>query len=184
MASFTHGFGAALPYKGSGNSFTHSFFAHYPPEAGCLGLSAAGGDLTIEARATTRFRELLARAVTDGTGFKITKFAVGVGGYNVSYPIQALPVDPGQSALISEVFRKEISAVETPLLSGIAKAFVCRLGRDELKAGIGEVGLVAEIVHSDYPSEIGTEFMCAIVHQPLNAKTHHHVTTYRVVIVL
>lgn len=183
MASFTHGFSSALPYTGTGVSYPTSFFAHYPPEAGCIGLSAADA-LSINAKVTTFAREMVSRSIVDGTSFKITKFSVGIGGYDVSYPIFSTQVDPTAQELIAEVFRKEISLVETPLLSGIAKSFVCRLTKEDIKAGIGEIGLIAEIINSPYSAEIGTEFLFAAVHQPLNAKTLNHVVTYRVVIIL
>ena len=182
MASFTLGFGASSPYGGSGNNLPSSFFAHFPPEAGCIGL-ASDGALTIQAKVTNLARQMIARSLVDHTAFKITEFAVGTGGYDPSYPLASTLVDPSKQELISEVFRGPVNTVETPLISGIAKAFICRLAREDLQAGIGEFGLIAEILWSPYSSEIGTTFLFAAVHQPLSGKTLNHVATTRVVIV-
>jgi hypothetical protein len=183
MGSFALGFGASSPYGGAGSQLPVSFFAHFPPEVGCIGFSGNDGDLVIHAKVTNLARQMLARSIVDNTSFKITQFSVGTGGYDPSYPISAIIVDPTQQDLISEVFRGPITAIETPLVSGIAKAFVCRLGMNDVKAGIGEIGLWAEILWSPFSSEIGNYFLFAVVHEPLNSKTYNHVTTSRVVIV-
>jgi len=184
MASFSLEFGASSQNQGAGSILPVPFFAHYPPEAGCLGLTATDGALTIQAKVTTLARQLLARSITDGTSFRIAEFGVGTGGYDTSFPIASIIVDPNATALSAEVFRDVVDLVETPMLNGIAKAFVCKISRTELKAGIGEIALYAEIVNSPYEPEIGTKIVFAIVHQPLSGKTYNHVQTYRIVLVL
>lgn len=185
MASFSLGFNAFLGYSGAGYNLPSSFFSHFPPEAGCIGL-ANTGELIIQARVTDLARQLLARSIATGRmAFQIKEFAVGIGGYDPSHPLSSTLVDPTQQELISEIYRGPIGAVETPLTSGIAKSFVCRLDRDSVQGGIGEIGLIAEIIWSlDFPSEVGTKFLFAAVHQPLNVKTNYHVATYRIVVVL
>jgi len=109
---------------------------------------------------------------------------VGTSGYDPANPLSAIAVDPTATGLISEVFRDTIDLVETATLDGTAKSFVARISRDELAAGIGEIALVATILNSPFPFEIGTQFTFAIAHQPLNVKTLNHVVSYRIIIAL
>lgn len=184
MATFSLGFNSHFPYVGRGLNLPASFFSHFPPEAGCIGL-ANTGSLVLQAKVTDLARQMLTRSLSLGRmAFIINEFAVGVGGYDPSYPLSSTLVDPTKQELLSEVYRGPITAVETPLLSGVAKSFLCRLGQDTIQAGIGEIALSAEVVWSpDFPSEVGTKFLFAVVHQPLNVKTYKHVATYRIVVV-
>jgi hypothetical protein len=182
MSSFSLGFGAASQYQGNGAGVSLPIYGSFPPEAGCMGMQAEEA-LIVHAKVTDLARRYLSRALTDGTAFQITKFAVGLGGYNTAFPIFALPVDPTLEHLDAEVYRDTVDLVETPSTTGVAKSFVCRLNKDDIRAGIGEIGLIAEILDSPYATEIGTTFLFAKVHQPLNSKTFSHVQTYRVVIV-
>lgn len=189
MASFTSSFSASSPFVGGGVSTSTGFAQHWPPEAGCVGLSLGGvsGPLSVSsvtATVTDRARTLVARSITDGTSIKITSFAVGTGGYDVSNPLSALTVDPMDTSLSAEVFRDIINKVETATLDNTSKAFVGRIGPTELEAGIGEVALFAEILSSPFPAEVGTTFMFAVAHQPLNVKTRSHVVSYRIVLAL
>tara|TARA_R100001132_G_scaffold24906_1_gene24649 strand:+ start:1173 stop:1553 length:381 start_codon:yes stop_codon:yes gene_type:complete len=126
----------------------------------------------------------MARSLTDGTSFRVMEFAVGTSGYDPSNPLSATAVDPSSTSLISEVFRDTIDQVETATLDGTSKSFVGRIGALELNAGIGEVALFAEILSSPFPFEVGSKFMFAVAHQPLNVKTDKHVVSYRIVITL
>lgn len=183
MASFSLSFGAELPYSGAGVSQPSTFFANFPPEVGCIGFSGNEGDLQIHGRISSFARQMIARSITDHTAFVIDQFSVGISGYDPSYPIRSTLVDPSLQALVAEIYRGAITAVESPLQSGIATAFVCRLGREDVVGGLGEIGLWARILWSPFPSEIGSTFLFATVHHPLSGKTSKHVSTSRVVIV-
>lgn len=190
MTSFSSDFISASPFVGAGFSLDASFTEHWPPEAGCIGFSVSGGVgpfgsvSTVVAAVTDLARQYLARALTDGTSVRVTHFAVGTSGYDPANPLSAVAVDPTSTSLISEVFRDTIDLVETATLDGTAKSFVGRIARDELEAGIGEIGLVATILNSPFPFEVGTQFLFAVAHQPLNTKTNKHVTSYRIIVTL
>lgn len=186
MTSFSSDFSSSSSYVDSGLFLGSDFSAVWPPEAGCIGFSVSGiGSVgPVVAKVTDIAREYMARSVVDGTAYKVGTFAVGSSGYDVSNPLLSTAVDPGAVSLTTEVYRDTIDLVETANLSGTAKAFVCRLSRDDLAAGIGEIALFAEILNSPFSSEIGTFFMFAIAHQPLNVKTYNHVSSYRVIITL
>lgn len=192
MTSFSSAFTSLGPFVGTGASLDAAFVQYWPPEAGCIGLSISGSALgagaagvsTVVAAVTDVARQFMARSLTDGTSFQIVDFAVGTSGYDPANPLSAIVVDPGATALISEVFRDVIDQVETATLDGTAKSFVGRIARDELQAGIGEIGIFAEILSSPFSFEIGTKFLFALAHQPLNVKTDRHVASYRIIVAL
>jgi len=190
MASFSSDFSSSSPFVGGGAILDSAFAVHWPPEAGCIGFSVGGGGpfgsgvSPVVASVTDLARQYLARSITDGTSIRITHFAVGTSGYDPANPLSAVSVDPTATSLVSEVYRDTIDLVETATLDGTSKSFVARIGRDELAAGIGEIALIAQIIDSPFPFEIGTFFAFAIAHQPLNVKTLNHVTSYRVIISL
>lgn len=192
MTSFSSDFTTLGPFIGTGAVLDSAFAQHWPPEAGCIGLSVSGtvlgagaaGVSTVVAAVTDIARQYMARSLTDGTAFQVVEFAVGTSGYDASNPLTATVVDPTATSLQSEVFRDVIDQVETATLDGTAKSFVGRIARDELQAGIGEVGIFAEILSSPFPAEVGTKFLFAIAHQPLNVKTDRHVASYRIVVAL
>ena len=192
MTSFSSDFTSLGPFVGTGATLDAAFAQHWPPEAGCIGLSISGtvlgagaaGVSSVVAVVTDIARQFMARSITDGTAFRIVEFAVGTSGYDPSNPLTAVAVDPAATALQAEVFRDAIDQVETATLDGTAKSFVGRIARDELQAGIGEIGIFAEILSSPFPFEVGTKFLFAIAHQPLNVKTDRHVASYRIVVAL
>lgn len=192
MTSFSSAFSSSTAFISPGASLDAAFVQHWPPEAGCIGLSVSGSALgagassvsTVVAAVTDGARQFMARSLTDGTSFRVVEFAVGTSGYDVANPLSAILVDPTATSLASEVFRDVIDQVETATLDGTSKSFVGRIGRDELQAGIGEIGLFAEILDSPFPAEIGTKFLFALAHQPLNVKTDRHVASYRIVVAL
>lgn len=176
--------GSVPVYWGRGQDFALNIDASHSPEVGSVGYGFGSGQLLVLARVTDQAREYLARSVTDGTSFVIDQFAVGVGGYDPSSPLTAIDVDPKAETLISEVYRNQISLVEDPTPDGTAKSFLCRVGKDDVKAGIGEIGLFATILHSPFILEVGQTFLFAAVHQPLQGKTNNHVLSLRLVLVL
>jgi hypothetical protein len=183
MGNFSTSFGADLPYGGAGLALPSTFFAHFPPEVGCVGFSGIDEDLIVQGRISNFARQMLARSITDHTSFIIDQFSVGTSGYDPAYPVRSVFVDPTLQTLVSEVYRGPVTAIESPLMSGVATAFVCRLGRDTVQGGLGEIALWARISWSPFPSEIGSYFLFAAVHHPMNSKTMNHVATSRVVIV-
>lgn len=190
MASFSSDFTSSSPFVGGGAVLDSAFAAHWPPEAGCIGFSVSGsagvggGVSTVVASVTELARQYLARSITDGTSIRITHYAVGTSGYDTANPLSAVAVDPSATSLVSEVYRDTIDLVESATLDGTSKSFVARIGREELAAGIGEIALLAQILDSPFPFEIGMLFPFAIAHQPLNVKTVNHVTSYRIIISL
>ena len=192
MTSFSSAFTSSSAFVGTGAALDSAFVQHWPPEAGCIGFSLSGSALgagaagvsTVVAVVTDVARQFMARSLTDGTSIKVVDFAVGTSGYDPANPLSAVIVDPGATALISEVFRDVIDQVETATLDGTAKSFVGRISREELQAGIGEIGLFAEILDSPFPFEVGTKFLFAVAHQPLNVKTDRHVASYRIIVAL
>lgn len=175
-------------YVGSGQDGTIRWLGLYPPNLGCLGYGGLGSSLPsgnivtdIEARVTLQARQYVARSIVDGTSFRIVEMALGSGGYDVGDPTQGLVVDPTVTALDNEIFRKPIDQVELPT-SLASRAFVCRFSADSFQGGVGEIGLFAEIESSPILSEVGTKFLFALAHMGLNTKTHHHATSYRVII--
>lgn len=190
MTSFSSDFSSSSPFVGAGRALDAAFAAHWPPEAGCVGLSVSGsvgpgGTVSrVVATVTDLARQFLARSLTDGTSFRVTHYAVGTSGYDPANPLSAVAVDPGATGLVSEVFRDTIDLVETATLDGTAKSFVARLSRDELAAGIGEIALFATILASPFSFEVGTRFMVAVAHQPLKVKTLNDVVSYRIILAL
>src|SRR3989304_2131084 len=97
MTSFSSDFASSSPYVGGGASLDAAFIAHWPPEAGCIGLSLSGSVgptgssvSTVTAVVTDQARELLARSLTDGTSIRITHYAVGSSGYDPANPMSAV----------------------------------------------------------------------------------------------
>jgi len=183
VASFSTSIGSLDAYTGGGSCYPAGFGASHTPEAGSVGFGVGTANLTMHARVTDLARQYLARSVTDGTAFIIDEFAVGVGGYDVANPLSAIDVDPAADSLISEIYRGEVGLVEDPTSTGTSKSFLCRVG-PQVKAGIGEFGLIARILHSPFISEVGQTFLFAAAHQPLQGKTNQHVLSLRLVLAM
>jgi hypothetical protein len=179
MTSFYSEFTTSEAYISTGISGSASFIAFWPPEMGCIGYSV--DENTVEARITDIGRKYIARSVVDGTSFIINEFAVGIGGYDPSYPTKATIVDPTSTDLIAEIYRAALTTTEEVLINGTSKSYVARIG-STVAGGVGEVGIFAEILNSPYPSEVGSSFLFCLAHQPLNTKTRNHVATYRIVV--
>jgi len=183
MTSFYTDFSESSPYIGAGLSLPSSFASFWAPEMGCVGYGLE--EVTVEAKLTDLAMQYIARSICDGTSFRLDTFAVGCGGYDVSYPTRAVEVNSASTDLDAEIYRGAITAVEDVLIDGTSKSFVARLSQASVSGGIGEIGLFATILSSpDYPTEVGGQFLFCMAHQPLNTKTLNHVTTYRVLVVL
>lgn len=185
MASIDIPFSTYDAFGGAGASPSVPLIAFYPPEFGCfgLGLVGAASDATTHASLTDRAREMIARAVTDGTSIRVTHFAFGAGGYDPVDPLKATLVDPSADSLEQETYRKIVDVYENASVDGRVRSFAARLSRGELVGGIGEYALIATILYSpDFPAEVGSRFVFAIGHQGLRAVTRSHVETYRIIV--
>ena len=135
---------------------------------------------------TNTARTNLARMTVEGLGFAVTEFQVGRGGYNPNDPTQATAPNPAAVALIDPVWPgtatyELIDSIEYP--NSAAAAFLCRLEWTEALHGLGEIGLWATVTASPlFPAEVGTKFLFAIAHVPLQAKTANHVYGWRIVV--
>ncbi len=134
------------------------------------------GDLLAEL--TTAGRTYNARSVVEGLSFIVEAFAVGTGGYYPTNPTQARPIEPGRDALEAEKLRKGFSLIEHP--APTSTSFYCRLERLEAPYALGELGLFGRILSSPVnPLEVGTKFLYAVVHYPIQAKTTKQVYAWR-----
>lgn len=148
------------------------------PVAGSPGLEGA-----VFAQATDAAREFLARTLAEGVAFQIKEFSVGTDGYDSSNPKFALEIDPSQTTLGREVFRGPVAIpVERP--NETARSFYCRMNPNDANFGLGELALWAKVLSSPTSSEIGTWFIFALAHLPLQVKTSEHTFIYRVVVQL
>lgn len=130
-------------------------------------------------------RTNFARASLGQISFEIKYFSVGRGGYNMPNPVLVEPIDPSQQSLIDQIFPspltlEPIEKLEYP--SQTAVVVYCRLGQTDAVAGLGELGIWAEVVYSTTPSEIGDVFLLSVGHTPLMTKTVNQVFLYRQII--
>jgi hypothetical protein len=149
-----------------------------------MGVMGSADTTTTVARITNHGKNLHARAIVDGTSFKIVKFAFGAGGYDPVDPLRPLVIDLNATELMQETYRKNVDVYETASVDGRIRSFAAKLTRTELIGGIGEYALIAEILSSPYPTEVGTFFVYAIGHQGLQSKSRNHVETYRIIVAL
>ena len=133
------------------------------------------------ALATMTGRTMLARSWAEGLAFKITRFSVGIAGYDPTTWDRALPVDNTRTTLQSEIFADIVDLIETPNDTG--RSFYCRLQPTEALNGLGEIGIWAEIVDSpENPAEVGTTFLFALVNQPFEGHNEDYTYIYRIVV--
>jgi len=145
----------------------------------CPNYPAAGAADPIDMQMTTGAINMINRSTGDGTLFAVTEFGVGLGGYDITAPGTVVPVVPGDVALISEIWRGPLTHVQyDSTVAPIPVQYWCRLPRGEAIHGIGEVGLWAEILWSPFPWEIGTSFLFAIQHHPLQTRHQDTVGLY------
>jgi hypothetical protein len=176
------------PYKDSGLSINLPFTPFYPTSIGCFGFSdpdlgIENDTLDINAQVTKAGIQYLLKSYARGISFKVTHMALGSGGYDASFPTRPTLVDREKEALENELIRIPITQYEAPN-NDLSLGFVGRFTYDSFQGGVGEIGIIATILDSDVPGEIGTMFLFAVGHQGLNTKTSHHVTTYRIYVSL
>lgn len=131
-------------------------------------------------------RTSLARATLGEISFKLSGFAVGRGGYNSTNPVKVDAINPALTDLIDQFFptigtTKSIEYIERPTPSTIVAN--CRLASSEAVSALGEIGLWAEIVDSTISiGEIGTTFLLATGHFPIQTKTLRQAIVYRFIV--
>lgn len=124
-------------------------------------------DMCVTAGADT----MINRANVDGTLYAVTEFGVGVGGYNPAAPGIVVPVNPADVALATEIWRGPLTHVQYQAPAPPwSVQYWCRLPQGQAVQGIGEVGLYAEILWSPFPWEIGTSFLFAMQHMPVQTR--------------
>ncbi len=135
---------------------------------------------------TDTARANMARIVTEGLGFIVNEFQAGRGGYDVNDPTQATSPAPAATALIDPVYPTSstyASIDETTYPNNAAVSFLCRLEATEAIHGLGELGLIATVTASPlFPSEVGTKFLFAVAHVPLQGKTLQHTYGWRIIV--
>ncbi len=130
-------------------------------------------------------RNAFARSVLGEISFVVKGFAVGREGYDDTNPVLIDPIDTSLTTLGDQIFptvgQKDLEAFELPTPKTLVTNF--RLASDEAVAGLGELGMWAEIIHSTVsPAEIGTRFLLAVAHFPIMTKTLKQAILYRVII--
>jgi hypothetical protein len=139
---------------------------------------------------TNTGRTNLARIITDGLSFQLTSFAVGTDGYDktsvVTVSTATMP-NPALADLETHFWpaitiippTEPIDMYQQPNL--MAQAVLCRVEWNEAIAALGEIGVWATILWSPVPAEIGTDFLFAIAHFPVQAKSVKHTYLYRMI---
>ena len=149
--------------------------------------SLKGAPQDVLASLTIAGRTLLARQPQEGLGIKIVGFRMGRYGYSTSAPTEVLPIDDTDTELRDPIFPllsapvEPIDRYEAPNDTGMS--YLCRIASGEAIAPLGEWGLYAEITYSpNDPTEVGDQYLFAIVHRPLLAKTLQDVSVNRLVL--
>lgn len=131
-------------------------------------------------------RTQLSRSTLGEVSFVAKGFAVGREGYDDSNPVKIDPIDASLTALEDQFFPstpgdiKSFESIERP--SPKTLVLNCRLAQSEAVAGLGELGIWAEIVDSNVPSEVGDQFLLAVSHMPIITKVPQQVIVFRLII--
>jgi len=139
----------------------------------------------IIATLTDEARTNFALSTMGEVSFIVKGFAVGREGYDDTNPVKIDLIDPSLTALGDQFFptvgtRKAFEAIENPTPATVV--INCRLASTEAVAGLGEIGVWAEIVYSIIPANIGNEFLMAVAHYPIQTKTLRQSVIYRIII--
>lgn len=144
----------------------------------------------IQAFLTDQARTYLARALNGELSYKAIGFAVGRGGYNPTDPVKVLPISGSEIDLSDQVYpdvvgESPFQQIDTPGATSTV-VFNCRLSSTTNPSnsdyGLGELGLFAEILHSNDPLEVGKVFLFALSHFPIKAKTKRDTILFRVTV--
>lgn len=144
----------------------------------------------IQAFLTDLARQYTARSFIGALVFKTVGFSVGRGGYDPLDPVHIIPITGAEIALADPVYPDAVGGtatfdlIEEPTFS--TRVYDCRLASTMVATpadyGLGELGIWAEVLDSDVPSEIGTIFLMALAHFPIRAKTRRDVMLLRVAV--
>jgi hypothetical protein len=141
---------------------------------------------SVIAQLTDAGRNAFARVTLGELTFTPVSFAVGRGGYVDANPVKVEAIDGSLVALIDQIFPtvigtgKAMESFEQPNSQSLV--LNCRLSASEAVYGLGELGIFAEILTSSVPTEVGTTFLFAVAHYPLQSKTNRHVYLNRIII--
>ncbi len=169
---------AVGPYTGLPGFVHNELWSVYPPEAGCV---SSVPEFVIEpsvAVLTNTALAYIARAAAEGLAFRVSMFRVGSSGYNTPQFYQALPL-AGDSDVMAPRYEGPITNREEASDDGTVWAYTCAVPSN-LTAVVGEVSLVAEILHSpEDVGEVGTTFTYAVGHSPAVTKHQRSASTFR-----
>ena len=172
------------PVLGTG-TFTGFPFLTGTHAANCVPF--IGPPFDVLAALTDAGRNLLARMLVEGLGFRVIGFRVGAGGYNPGAPIHPTLLDTTVTELDDPFFPvialppEPIDRYEQPNDQGAS--FLCRVASGEAVAALGEWGIYVEIIYSPlFPAEVGDRYLFALAHRPMIAKTLQDVLVWRLVV--
>jgi len=139
----------------------------------------------IIATLTDLARTSLARSIMGEISFKLSGFAVGRDGYSGVNPVKIIAINPSLTGLLDQFFpltgQKSLELIENPQPPTVVAN--CRLASTEGVSALGEIGLWAEIINSTVSlGEVGTKFLFAVGHFPIQTKTLRQAIVYRFII--
>jgi hypothetical protein len=143
--------------------------------------------ISVIATVTDIGRNRLADMTISGRGFQIVSFVVGSGGHDPNDPTIALTPDPTVSTLPSQTFGPKLLVQNNPpytgvLVSEFCPQFTALLDYTEANGELSNIGLIAEIVFSEIPSDplVGSPFLFAVGNRPLITKTDNDQMTINI----
>lgn len=143
----------------------------------------------IQAFVTDQARQFIAKATVGGVVYRYVGFSVGRGGFDPSNPIEIVPIDTSLPALLDQVYpditgTSDFQSIDAPYLS--TQVLSCRLPNtlspSNADYALGEIGIWAQIIQSNDVLEVGTNFLFAVAHFPIRAKTRKDAWLFRVTI--
>lgn len=144
----------------------------------------------VAALLTDKGRDEMARMILGETSVQLTSFQVGRSGYLQTNPVKTLILVPSNTALVDPVpdanDRRDFVTIEQPIGQNVLSP-ICRLnpGETDVEFGLGELGIFATYLRDTItPANVGTDFLFALAHFPLVAKTPQHTLVWRVIIAL
>jgi hypothetical protein len=136
-------------------------------------------DLQLTDAADAAVTGWITRSTTEGIIYVVRQFAIGTGGYNAADPTAVVAVNPAATSLINEVWRGPVGHIEYDTSSSPWTVdYWCRVPRDAVRGGIGEVALIGEVLWSPIAGEIGTEFLFAVAHHPCQTRHEDSASFY------
>jgi hypothetical protein len=136
---------------------------------------------------TDEAREMYARTFIGQIVYQTVGFSVGRGGFDPTDPVHIVSIDTTQQTLLDQVYPDvtgyaAFQDIQEPTNTNLV--FECRLPNTLVPSnadyGLGEVGIWAQVLVSNDPSEVGEVFLFAIAHMPIRAKTHRDAWLFRV----